>query len=62
MSKGIKRARERLHNWSARGGTCPLCHKDFRDGCNHTVQQAINRLEENVINAVVDKRMKRNII
>lgn len=58
MSKAVKRARERLANWSARGGSCPLCHKDFRHGCNHSVEQALQRLEANVVNALVDRRLK----
>jgi hypothetical protein len=58
MSKAVQRARARLQNWSARGGSCPLCHKDFRNGCNHTVVQAHARLEQNLINAMVDRRMK----
>lgn len=60
MSKGaVKRARERLNNWSARGGSCPLCHKDFRNGCNHSVVQAQQRLETNVVNALVNRQLKK---
>lgn len=55
--KNLKRARERLSNFSARGSSCPLCKKDFRNGCNHSVEQAIGRLEQNVINAMVDIRL-----
>ena len=57
-NKAIKRARERLINWSARGDVCPICNKEFRYGCNHTVTQAINRLEENIINMIVKKNLK----
>ena len=60
MSKdAVKRARKRLANWSARGGSCPLCHKDFRYGCNHSVEQARQRLEANIVNALVDRRLKK---
>lgn len=59
MSKNsIKKARQRLFNWSAKGSNCPLCHKDFRHGCNHSVTQAIARLEQNVVNAMIDNRLK----
>ena len=61
MSKkrSIMRARERLSNWSARGDNCPLCKKDFQHGCNHSVEQAHKRLEENIIKAIVDRRLKK---
>lgn len=54
----IRRARERLTNWSARGHNCPVCHNEFRHGCNHSVVQARARLEQNLINAQVDYRLK----
>lgn len=57
--KNLKRARERLSNFSARGSSCPLCKKDFRNGCNHSIEQAINRLNQNIINAMVDIRLSK---
>jgi len=62
MSKtngALKRARKRLNEWTARGGQCPICHKEFRDGCNHTVSQAYERLEQNVVNAMIDAKLKK---
>lgn len=63
MSKkngALRRARERLNEWAARGGNCPLCHKDFQHGdCNHTVAQAYERLEQNMVNAMIDAKLKK---
>jgi len=55
----LKRARARLNEWSARGGSCPLCHKDFRHGCNHSVVEVYQRLEQNVVNAMIDAKLKK---
>ena len=59
-SGAVKRAQQAIENWSSRGSSCPLCHKDFRNGCNHTVEQSIKRLEQNLINAMIDQRLKQN--
>ena len=58
-NRAIKRARKRLEEWSARGSSCPLCHKDFQHGCNHSVEQALSRLQQNVINVMIDQRLKK---
>ena len=55
----LKRVGARRNEWSARGGSCPLCHKEFRHGCNHTVSQAYERLEQNVVNAMIDTKLKK---
>jgi len=41
-----------MNNWSARGDRCPICGKDFRKGCEHSVPEAEERLLENYIRAV----------
>jgi hypothetical protein len=55
----LKNARNRLTNFSAKSDRCPLCHKDFKNGCNHSIEQALDRLEQNVINAMIDKRLSK---
>jgi hypothetical protein len=56
-NKSIKQARQKLVNWSARDDNCPICHKDFRTGCNHSIGQAIAKLEKNIIEVIIDKRL-----
>ena len=45
-------ALKRFRNWKARGDLCPICKKEFRTGCNHSVQQARDRLFENYIKTI----------
>jgi hypothetical protein len=53
-NKKIKRAKEKLNNFSARGSRCPICKKSFRHGCDHSVKQAEDRLFENYIKAIAE--------
>ena len=53
----LRRARQRLSSFQARGSYCPLCGNQFRHGCNHSVEQAIRRLEENVTVALIKHRL-----
>lgn len=39
--------------FNARGDRCPICKKDFRYGCNHSVLEAEERLERDYMAAVV---------
>ena len=48
------KAKEALDNFSARGSKCPICKKNFRRGCNHSVQQAKDRLFENYIRSITN--------
>lgn len=53
MSKSNK-ARERLKNFDPRGSNCPICKKEFRsDNCPHTVEQAENKLNNNIMREIV---------
>lgn len=56
--KALNKAKKKLRDFQARGSNCPLCGKPFRNGCNHSITQAIERLEQNVINALIKKRIK----
>lgn len=51
-AKKIKRARERMEQFSAKGDDCPICKKDFRRGCNHSIKQAKDKLFERYIRAI----------
>ena len=53
----LRRARQRLVNFQARSSYCPLCGNNFRNGCNHSVDQARRRLEENVAVALFKHRV-----
>ena len=41
--------------FNARGSRCPICRKDFRNGCNHSVSQAKERIEKDYINKLILK-------
>ena len=51
-NKEISRAKEKMRSFSARGSTCPICRASFRHGCNHSIQEAEDRLFENYIRAI----------
>lgn len=53
-STALKRKRE----WSARSDKCPICKANFRNGCNHSVVSAHDKLEEDYIKAVMIESMK----
>ena len=46
------KAKEKFDNFSAKGDKCPICSKPFRTGCEHTIQQAKDRLFENYIKCI----------
>lgn len=46
----LMKAQIALQTFDPRGSTCPICKRDFRKGCNHSITQAINRLEQNLFN------------
>lgn len=54
MTKKVKRVKERMNSFSARGSICPICKKPFRHGCNHSVEQAKDRLFQNYVKAIVN--------
>ena len=41
--------------FNARADKCPICHKWFRDGCNHSVLEARKKLIENYIKSIIRK-------
>ena len=47
-----KAALQKLREFNPRGSRCPICNKDFRKGCDHSVQEAKDRLFENYIKAI----------
>lgn len=55
----VKQARRRIESWNPRGSNCPICHKDFRHGCNHNVVQSEQRLQEDLIDALVERKVKK---
>lgn len=50
----LNKAKKRLLDFQANNSRCPLCGKDFRRGCNHSVVQARERLEENILKSLID--------
>lgn len=52
MNKAVKKAKEKMESFSARGSKCPVCKKDFRRGCDHSVKQAKDKLFERYILAI----------
>lgn len=59
MNKKIERAKRKLQNFSARGDKCPICHKNFRHGCGHSVEEAKDRLFQKYIEAIAENSMHR---
>ena len=55
----VKKATKRLNDFSARGSNCPICKKNFRHGCLHNVNEAYDYLENQLLNAKIDKRIKK---
>ena len=55
----LKVAKRRLREFSARGSNCPICKKGFRYGCNHSVTQAYERMEDDILNAKIEKALKK---
>lgn len=60
MGKDVKAAQSRRAAWSPRGCLCPICKRSFQNhpACVHTVQQARDRLDEDVIRAVVREELR----
>jgi len=57
----LKEALKLQREFSARGSRCPICKRDFRHGCNHSVVEARQKLERNVIEAIVEEKMKQGV-
>lgn len=62
--KQIKKAKQKLEEFSPRGGSnCPLCGKEFRYGCDHSIQQAKEHMKDRIlklqIRQEISKEMKR---
>jgi galactose-1-phosphate uridylyltransferase len=52
MPNEVAKAKQALDQFSARGSKCPICKKEFRTGCDHSVTQAKDRLLKNYIQAI----------
>ena len=46
--------------FDARGSKCPICKRDFRHGCDHSIGEAMARIEQDYIHAVVRYEMAKN--
>lgn len=46
--------------FSPRGSMCPVCKKEFRH-CGHTVREAVETLDRNVVNATVDLELSHQV-
>ena len=51
-NKEIKKAKNKMESFSARGSKCPICNKQFRYGCKHSVVEAKAKLFQAYIIAV----------
>ncbi len=51
----IQQARHKWKDFSARGSKCPVCRKDFRYGCRHSISEAKERLFEDYIRAILSE-------
>lgn len=57
----VMRAQSRRSNWTPRGGLCPICGRSFQNSpdCTHSEAQARDRLDEDVIRAIVRSELAR---
>jgi len=53
-NKAAKKAKVNLENFSARGSLCPICKKNFRNGCSHSVAEAKDNLFAKYVKALVN--------
>ena len=55
----IRKAKEALKTFSARGSNCPICKKPFRYGCLHSVVEAEEFLEDRLLRLKVQEEVHR---
>lgn len=55
----IKKARQKLREFSPRGSSCPICRRDFRYGCKHSVQEAKDKLKDDITRAIVRNELQK---
>jgi hypothetical protein len=48
-----KQAKKALEDFSPRGSNCPICKKNFRYGCSHSVLEAKSFLYEQYIKSII---------
>ncbi len=48
----VTRAKKRLQDFDPRGSKCPICGMNFRNGCKHSVTEAREYLNAQVIPAI----------
>jgi len=48
----IKKAKKRMEEFDPRGSKCPICKRNFRKGCAHSVSEATDRLFEDYVHAI----------
>lgn len=56
MNKRAFRAYRKFIDFDPHGDKCPICKRDFQEGCEHTIQQAIDRLFNVYINEIVKNK------
>lgn len=49
--KRLKRALDAKRNFSSRGSKCPKCKADFRYGCEHSISEAHEVLDQRIFEA-----------
>jgi len=48
----LKKAKARQREFDPRDSLCPICGKDFRNGCGHSITQAYDRLKTDIIRVI----------
>lgn len=43
-----------------RGSLCPICRKDFRRGCNHSVEEARKHIQKKEIKDIINELSRNN--
>lgn len=55
----LKKARSKAKEWYETRSSCPICKEIFKH-CNHTAEQAHEKLNEDIIRAIVRDEINKN--
>ncbi len=56
----VTKARKRLQDFDPRGSKCPICGMNFRNGCKHSVTEAREYLNTQLMQAIAREAVNTN--
>jgi hypothetical protein len=60
LKQKLKIAKNRIDSFDPRDSLCPICKNDFRRGCNHTIEQAREKLNDNYLDLKILSVIEKN--